>query len=333
MEVGGCSPVHAGDRLDHLERVPHGMAERLVHRRDLAHRRLAGLLADRDHQPGELLGSVAIGHERALADLDVEQDGVGAGSELLRHHRCGDQPGSRHGAGHVAQRVEQPICGHEPIGLGDHGAADAHHLVDQLAGREPDPKAGNRLELVERATRMREPAPRHLRDRHVDRRADRRDRERRLVSDPARRVLVDDPPTERREVDRLAGVDHRGRQGVRLDLGQTAKEHGHRPRAHLLGRDDAAAVPVDQPRDLLRGVLAAIALLLDQIDGAHRSDLDRVADDRTTARAEPSGGGRADVREEPVMPSSAATSRSMGEQQRVLARVIRRWRRRVAAVV
>ena len=68
---------------------------------------------------------------------------------------------------------------------------------------EADPEARDRLELVERPARVREPAARHLGHRHVAGRNERRERDRRLVADAAGRVLVDDASPER--ADRSSG--------------------------------------------------------------------------------------------------------------------------------
>src|SRR5207245_1744681 len=72
-------------------------------------------------------------------------------------------------------------------------------------------RAPDRLELVERAAGEAEAAAAHLRDRRTACRDERPDDERRLVADAAGRMLVHDA-AEPREVEPLAGTDHRGRQ-------------------------------------------------------------------------------------------------------------------------
>ena len=128
-------------RLGDLERVADRGAERRVHRRQLADRRPAGAHADVAHAHRQLARRVEVGHERALPHLDVEQDRVGARGELLRHHRGGDQPGRRDGAGDVAERVEQAVGRHEIVGLRRQRAADARDLVDQLLDAQRDAEA------------------------------------------------------------------------------------------------------------------------------------------------------------------------------------------------
>ena len=84
---------------------------------------------------------------------------------------------------------------------------DVPHLRDELVGRQLDAEARDRLELVQRAAGVPEPAAAHLPERHAARRDDRPDGDRRLVADASGRVLVDDRATERRaEVDRLAAA-------------------------------------------------------------------------------------------------------------------------------
>ena len=111
------------------------------------------------------------------------------------------------GRGHVAQRVEQLVGRHEVGRLPDDRHADVAHLRDELVERQLRAEPGDRLELVERAARVAEPAAAHLPERHAAGGDDRADRERRLVADAAGRVLVDDLAAERpAQVDRLAAL-------------------------------------------------------------------------------------------------------------------------------
>ena len=335
-EVGRAAAGQHLARLGDLERIADGGAERRVHGRQLADGGTAGAHADVAHAHRQLARRGEVGHERALPHLDVQQDRVGAGRELLRHHRRRDQPGRRHRAGDVAQRVEQAIGGHEVVGLSCHGAADARDLSDQLVDAEPHPEARDRLQLVERAAGVSESAARELRHGHAHGGRERRQGDRRLVPHPAGRVLVDDRAPERREVDRRARVDHRLRQLVRLGVREPAPDDRHRPRAHLLGRDATGDVALDQPPHLTRRVLGAVALALDQLDGSQSwfSKADRSSGQAVSRlRAEPRRDGRAHVGELAVVPPGRRATGDVRDEQRVLPRMIRRGRRRVAAVI
>ena len=156
-------------------------------------------------------------HEGAVADLDVEDDRVGTGGELLGHDRRRDQRHDVDGRRHVAERVELLVGRHEVRALADDRHPDVSQLGDHLVGRQLDPEPGNRLELVQRAARVPEPAAAHLPERHAAGGDDRADRDRGLVAHAAGRVLVDDLAPERRtEVERVAGADHGVGQRERL---------------------------------------------------------------------------------------------------------------------
>ena len=95
-----------------------------------------------------------------------------------------------------------------------------------------DPEAGDRLELVERATGVAEPAPGHLPEGDAARSDDRPDRERRLVPHPARRMLVDERAAEGGvQIDRVAAPDHRVGERERLGAGEAVEAHGHQEAA------------------------------------------------------------------------------------------------------
>ena len=78
---------------------------------------------------GELARAVERLHERAVPDLDVEDDRVRPAGDLLRHDRGGDQRDDVHRRGHVAKRVEALVRGHEVGRLADDGHADVPDLA------------------------------------------------------------------------------------------------------------------------------------------------------------------------------------------------------------
>ena len=261
-----------GDRLGRLadlERVSDGSSERLVHVREQADDLTPGAAAEVDHLLREDARVVERLHERAVADLDVEDDGVRSGRDLLGHDRRGDERDDVHRPGDVAERVELPVGGDEVTRLPDDGEADFANLVHELVDRELDAEARYRLELVERAPGVSEAAPAHLSEGHAAGSDDRADGERRLVPHSAGRVLVDDATAERlAEVQRLARTDHRVGQRVRLAPGQPLEVHGHAPGGHLVVGNVAARVSDNELRQLLVGELLPVPLALDQLGAA-----------------------------------------------------------------
>ena len=103
-------------------------------------------------------------------------------------------------------------------------------------GGQLDPVAGDRLELVDRAAGVAEPAAAHLPERDAAGGDDRPDGDRRLVADAAGRVLVDAACARSRapEVDRLAARDHRVGERVRLGARQAPEVDGHQEGGHLV---------------------------------------------------------------------------------------------------
>ncbi len=148
--------------------------------------------------------AAARGQERAAADLDVHHERVGALGDLLREDRRRDERDRLDGRGGVAQRVEQ----RDRRAPGARSARRARSRPARARagtrGRlERGAKAGDRLQLVERAAGVAERAPRHHRDVAAPHAAhERREAERDLVAHAAGRVLVDGAaraaPTSRR---------------------------------------------------------------------------------------------------------------------------------------
>ena len=184
---------------------------------------LLGAPAEIDHLLGKDARVVERLHERAVADLDVEHDRVGAARELLRHDRRGDERDDVDGRGHVPERVELLVRRYEVAGLPDDREADLPHLRDELVDRQLDAVARDRLELVERSARVPEPAAAHLPERDAAGGDDRADRERRLVPDPAGRVLVDDAPAERARRDRASRRSGSSRRSAHASLARSGR--------------------------------------------------------------------------------------------------------------
>jgi len=140
------------------------------------------------------------------------------------------------------------------------------HLSDEAVDREIDAETGDRLELVERAPGMAEPAAAHLPHRDAAGGNDRADGDRRLVADAARRVLVDHLPSERgAEVERATARDHRVRERRRLGDAHAAEIDGHAEGGQLIVRNVAACVAKNELGDLGARQLLPVALPLDQL--------------------------------------------------------------------
>jgi hypothetical protein len=187
-------------------------------------------------------------------------------SDLLRHDRGRDQGQDVDGCGDVPEPVELLVGRHEICGLADDREPEVLHLLHETIDGEVDVEAWDRLELVERAAGVAQPAAAHLADGHSAGGDDRADRDRRLVADAAGRVLVDDLAPERSgEVERASARDHRVGQRVGLRGRHAAEVDGHAERRELVVRDLAARVAEDQLCDLAGGKLFPVPLPLDQL--------------------------------------------------------------------
>ena len=171
---------------------------------------------------------------------------------------------------HVAERVELLVGGHEVGGLTDDRQADrrascAMHLV----GRQVDAEAGDRLELVERAAGVAEPAPDIIWPTGTPQAA--------TIGATASDVLSPTPPVEclsttvrpsRAEVEHLARADHRVGERERLAPASCRGSRRPSPGGHLVVGHVAARVAEDELGKLVRGELLAVALPLDQLGRA-----------------------------------------------------------------
>ena len=149
--VGRAAPGEHLDRLDDLESVAGGPAQRGRHVGEQGHGRQSGVTAQPDHGLGQPTGVLGVLHERPAAHLDVQHQRAGAFGDLLAHDRRGDQRDGLDRAGDVTQRV-QLLVGRGQAGTGgtDDGA-DLLQLLQHLVGAERRPPTGDRLELVQGA--------------------------------------------------------------------------------------------------------------------------------------------------------------------------------------
>ena len=115
------------DRLADLERVARGATEDAVHVGDQGAGREPVARRDVDDRLRELAGGVDVGHERARARLDVHDERVQAGGELLAQDRGDDERQRLDGRGGVADRVQPAV-----------GRGEVARLADDRAARVPD---------------------------------------------------------------------------------------------------------------------------------------------------------------------------------------------------
>ena len=209
-------------------------------------------------------------HERPGPHLDVEHQPTGALRDLLAHDRARDQRDRLDGAGHVAQRVELAVGRGERGRRGADDRPDVGELGDDLGQRQRRAPAGDRLQLVQRAAGVSEPAAGQLGHRRSAGRHERRQRQRDLVTDAAGGVLVDERSPHRGEGEHVTGVDHGLGPAGRLGRLHAVEQDGHRQRRHLLVGHVAARVGVEHPVDLGVGQAPAVPLGRDHVHRAHR---------------------------------------------------------------
>ena len=127
------------------------------------------------------------------------------------------------------------------------------------------PPSGDRLELVEGAAGVPETTAGELRDGDPEGGDEGSERERDLVAHTARGVLVRRRLTEPREVQSLAGGDHRPGPPAGLLGGHPVEEDRHRQGGHLLVADATVGVRVDDPVDLGSAEFTSVPLGTDDV--------------------------------------------------------------------
>ena len=259
-------------RLPHLIGVADGKTERHVHVGEQRGCRDAGILAERNHRLGELARLGDVLEKGPRAELHVEHERRRTLGDFLRHDRRRDEGNRLDRASDVAECVELAVCGSESgSGRADHRADLVEDLPHPRAGDIRLP-AGNRLELVQRATRVAEPAPGELGHGDSEARDEWRERQGDFVAHPSGRVLVRSPLGETGEVHRLAGGDHREREVADLATLHAVEEDRHSHGCHLLVGNITPGVRIDKPADLLGRERSAVALGVDQIDDVEGFD-------------------------------------------------------------
>ena len=130
-------------------------------------------------------------HERARTGLYVHDQTVDPFGEFLTQDTCRDQWNRLDSRGHVAQRVDPPVCRGQIICLPHNDGAGTFQYLDDSFRRRFCIKAGDRLQLVECSARVSESTACDHRHRHTASRRNRRNHHRGLVSNASCTVLID----------------------------------------------------------------------------------------------------------------------------------------------
>ena len=256
-------------RLRDLDAVADAEPQRRVHVGNQRDGAPSCAFADGDHRLRKRDGVVERLHERARARLDVEQNAVRAGGELLAHDRGRDQRDRVDRRRHIAQRVEFLVRRREVARLPDDGHAAFVHDGEEFFPRNCRLIAGDGLQFVHGTARVSETAAAHLCDAPTAGGDDRGADERRLVADAAGGVLVHLFAGNRREVDAVARVRHCNRQLRRLLRRHAAVPDCHQHGGHLVVGNLARDIAFDHPAQLLGSECAAMLFLRNQVIHAH----------------------------------------------------------------
>ena len=193
-------------------------------------------------------------HERARAGLHIEHERVDPFRQLLAHDRSANQYGLSTVAGNVAQRINFFIRRRD-LAPSARSIAQPHSrsTARNSSSERLTSKSGNRFQLVERAAGVAEPAAADHRHVKPGRRDDRRENQRRLVADAARRVLVHflAPGNRRNRALRPSAASLRS--APPSPRATTRAATSHQPRRHLIIGNSICSVFGNERTDFVRG--------------------------------------------------------------------------------
>ena len=129
-------PARKSIGLPHLERVPHVVAQHLVHVGEPRDRPEARIAGHRDQALRQRLRALEGPREGAGADLHVHDESVEPGRQLLREDRRRDERDRVDGGRDVADRVEPPVRGRQLRRRADDRAPGLAHGLAGI-GRGP----------------------------------------------------------------------------------------------------------------------------------------------------------------------------------------------------
>ena len=146
---------------------------------------------------------------------------------------------------------------------------DALHLRQNLTDFKRRACPSERLQFVQSTTRVPQPTPGHLGNKHPRCGQDWNHGKCRLVAYPAGAMLIDAGARYRREIEGLAGCNHGRRQRERFSLSQTMPDDRHQPGTHLIIWNSALSIICDKKFNFFVRVRLAESLFTKNIDDTH----------------------------------------------------------------
>ncbi len=209
-------------------------------------------LADPDHKARQLFGIIFRLHESAVSALDVQQNSVGSGSQLLAHDAGCDQAQVIYRSGHIPQCVDLLVSRCNMTCLTDDRNALLIDLVDKILLFHRRLEAGDRTQLIDGPAGKAQTPSAHLGDRYAACCRSRSCDEGRLVAYTSGAVLVHFDAADPRKIHRIARLFHIFGQKDSLFLVHALKIYGHEKGRHLIIGDITRRIAVHHVADLFR---------------------------------------------------------------------------------
>ena len=226
--------LERGHCLDDLEGVAYVFAKRAIHAGNQRCSGTTNVLANRNHGICQLNCGVDVLHKGARTTLNVQQNAVGAGSDLLAHNARRNQRHRVNRCGNVAKRVELLVSWNKIARLTCNSNANLGDLLEEVGLGNLNGKSWDRLKFVQRTARVTQAAAAHLGNLDTQRCNKRANDQRSFIANTAGRVLVNLNTRDCREVHHVARLCHCHGQMSRLVRGHTLVENGHRQRRGLV---------------------------------------------------------------------------------------------------
>ncbi len=165
------------------------------------------------------------------------------------------------------------VSGDHAGGLAADDAADSLDDFDDALGGRQAVKAGDGIELIQRAAGQAEAAPGDHRDPEAEAGQQRRERQGDFVPNATGGVLVHQGARVIRKAQHVARVPHGEHERAGFGLSQAAKIDGHQEGGHLVVRDLAGGIGGDGLLDLGRVKVLTVPLRLDEGEEIHAPEL------------------------------------------------------------
>ena len=227
------------------------------------------MLANGNHSICQLNCGVDVLHEGAGTALDVQQNAVGTGSDLLAHDARCNQRHRINRCGNVAKRIKLLVSWNKIARLTCDGNANLGDLLEEIWLGNLNGKSRNCLKFIQRTARMAQAAATHLGNLYAKRCNKWANNQRGFIANTAGRVFINLDTRDCREVHHVARLCHCHGQVSCLVRGHTLVEDGHRKRGSLIIGNIPSYIARDKVVNLGVGKLAAIALLFNHVVHAH----------------------------------------------------------------